>query len=273
MIKEFADIYSNFNLAYEEILAEIYFVLDIEFSLHKKDIIMGKKLASKDFNSAIKIFEERVKTHKPIQHILNKALFMDDIFYVDENVLIPRDDTQVLVEKAKEIITQKNLSEILDLCTGSGIIAIELKKHTQKNIFASDISLKALEISKKNAKQLNIDINFIHSDLFTHINQKFDMIVSNPPYIPYSEKNNLQIEVQKFEPEIALFAENNGYYFYETIIKNSHKYLNQNGILLFEIGINQAETIKQLFRDNNYTNIFVEKDVTGIDRVIGGYIK
>lgn len=273
MIKDFCNIYNGFHLSYEEILAEIYFVLDVEFNLSKKDILMNKKLPFDEYKKAINIFEERIKTQKPIQYVINKALFMNDIFYVDENVLIPRDDTQILVEKAKEIIKKNEISKILDLCTGSGIIAIELKKHTQKDIFASDISLNALKISQKNSHHLKTNINFLHSDIFKNINQKFDMIVSNPPYISFNEKENLQIEVQKFEPELALFAPNEGYYFYETIIKNAHNYLNPNGFLIFEIGINQATKIKEYFIKNGYKNIFIEKDVSGIERVIGAQIK
>lgn len=272
MIKDFCNIYNDFYLSREEILAEIYFVLDIEFSLSKTDVLMGKTLDKQEFEKAKCIFNERVKTKKPIQYIIQKAPFMSDIFYVDENVLIPRDDTQILVETAKEVIYQNNSLQILDLCTGSGIIAIELKKHTNKDVYASDISQNALNIGKKNAYNLKTDINFIHSDLFENINQKFDVIVSNPPYISFSEKENLQIEVQKFEPELALFAQNDGYYFYETIIKNAHKHLNSKGFLLFEIGINQAETIKKYFLENGYKNIFIEKDVSGIERVVGGQI-
>lgn len=273
MIRQFSDTYKNFNLSYEESLAEIYYVLDVEFNISKQDILLGKNLSKENIQKAFEIFKERVETSKPIQYIIKKALFMNDIFEVDESVLIPRDDTQILVEKAVEIIEDKNYKNILDIGTGSGIIAIEIKKHTNCEVFAVDISEKALNIAKKNAKKNNVDINFVISDVFEKVDGKFDLIVSNPPYIPFYEKENLQIEVEKYEPQNALFAEDEGLFFYKKIIKEASQYLNNGGCLVFEVGISQAGEVKKIFEENSFENIFIEKDVSGIERVVGAFWK
>ena len=271
MIKVFADIYCHFNLSYNEILSEIYFVLDILFGLTKQDVLRGKTLSDKDFIKTKKIFQKRVETGLPIQYIVGKTFFMNDVFYVNDNVLIPRDDTQILVNRAIKIIKNNKIDKVLDVGTGSGIIAIELAKNTSSNIFASDISDDAINIATKNANLHNTNITFIKSDLFSDIGEKFDFIVSNPPYIPLKEKETIQNEV-KFEPDNALYAKNNGLYFYEKIIEQSVRFLTPKGFLAFEIGINQAEIISKLLQ-KEFKNILIEEDVSGIERVISAQLK
>lgn len=272
MIKTFANIYKNYVIPFEEAMAEIYYVLDIEFNLPKQEILRGKELSATDFQKACKIFEQRITTQKPIQYIIKKAIFMNDIFDVDENVLIPRDDTQILTEETITLIKKHNLKKILEIGTGSGIIAIETAKNCPSaQIFAIDISENALNIAKKNAQKFKTKIKFINSDLFANIENKFDLIVSNPPYIPVEEKENLQFEVKTFEPHIALFAEENGLTFYKKIIHQAPDYLMPNGFLAFETGINQAEEIRK-FMKAKFKNISVKKDVSGIERVISGQL-
>lgn len=209
----------------------------------------------------------------PIQYITKKQEFMGLEFYVDKNVLIPQPDTEILVEEAINKIKQiksddkENIS-VLDLCTGSGIIGISISKYTNVLVKASDISNKALEIAQKNANDNKVNIEYIQSDLFENINEKFDIICSNPPYIKTDIIQILSQEVQQ-EPHIALDGGKDGLYFYREIIKESVDRLNQGGYLLLEIGYDQKEDVIKLLNDNgNYTEIYAKKDYGDNDRII-----
>ena len=216
---------------------------------------------------------EKIGKGYPIQYITKSQAFMDIDFYVDENVLITQPDTETLVYKALELIKDKSDMKILDLCTGSGAIVVSLaNKNKNQKYFASDISDKALDVAKKNAKRLGVDIVFIKSDLFKNIkNQKFDLIVSNPPYIESKTINTLAKEVQ-MEPMIALDGGEDGLDFYRKIIAEGKNYLNENGVLLLEIGYNQKESVERLFVDNGYKNVECIKDLGNNDRVMKGNI-
>lgn len=222
----------------------------------------------------------RAKKRIPVQHIIGTAYFMGEDFIVNEHVLIPRDETEILVRKAVEIIKQKDYKHILDIGTGSGCIACMIAKLTEAQVVGVDISLDALQVALDNSSKLGLfnKAIFRKSDIFSNIrkeghgSEKYDMIVSNPPYIPISEKDALQLEV-KFEPESALFAHDiDGIDFYDKIIKNSPDFLNDGGYLMFELGINQAEKVKSLLMKNNFKNIEVERDLVGIERVIWGQL-
>ena len=208
---------------------------------------------------------------KPLQYITNKQEFMGLDFYVDENVLIPQPDTEILVEKAIEIAETTQKNKILDMCTGSGCIAISLaKKINNAQITAVDISNSALNVANKNAINNNVEkkIKFINSDMFNNIEEKFDIIVSNPPYIETETINKLEIEVQN-EPHLALDGGIDGLKFYKTIANNAFKYLNENGYLLLEIGYNQQNSVTQLLQDiGKYKNIETVKDLGGNYRVV-----
>ncbi len=208
---------------------------------------------------------------KPLQYITNKQEFMGLDFYVDENVLIPQPDTEILVEKAIEIAETTQKNKILDMCTGSGCIAISLaKKINNAQITAVDISNSALNVANKNAINNNVEnkIKFINSDMFNNIEEKFDIIVSNPPYIETETINKLGIEVQN-EPHLALDGGIDGLKFYKIIANNAFKYLNENGYLLLEIGYNQQNSVTQLLQDiGKYKNIETVKDLGGNYRVV-----
>ena len=208
---------------------------------------------------------------KPLQYITNKQEFMGLNFYVDENVLIPQPDTEILVEKAIEIAETTQKNKILDMCTGSGCIAISLaKKINNVQITAVDISNSALNVANKNAINNNVEnkIKFINSDMFNNIEEKFDIIVSNPPYIETETINKLEIEVQN-EPHVALDGGIDGLKFYKIIANNAFEYLNENGYLLLEIGYNQQESVTQLLQDTGkYKNIETIKDLGGNYRVV-----
>lgn len=222
---------------------------------------------------------KKLVNNMPIQYIINKQEFMGLEFYVDENVLIPQPDTEILVEEVIKICKEihfhnKNKKiRILDLCTGSGAIGISLKKYIQNSeITLSDISNKALEIAKKNCINIieNTEINIIESDLFEKIdvNNKFDIIVSNPPYIETKTIQTLDKEVQK-EPKLALDGGEDGLNLYRRIIKKAHNYLSDNGILVLEIGYNQKDKVINLIRTSNmYREVYSKKDLSNNDRIV-----
>ena len=208
----------------------------------------------------------------PIQHITNRQEFMKMTFYVDENVLIPRPDTEILVEEVIKIAKKINAKKILDLCTGSGAIAISLAKYINKsNITAVDISKKALNVAKLNAKNNEVEdrIIFVESDLFKNLKkEKYDIIVSNPPYIKKEVLKKLDKEVQK-EPNLALDGGYDGLDFYRKIINKADEYLKFNGYLCFEIGYDQKEDVENLLKEQEkYVNITCKKDLCDNERVI-----
>ena len=224
-----------------------------------------KKYVKENLEEAI----ERYKNGEPVQYIIGNVNFYGNTIKVNKNVLIPRFETEELVEKTIKRIKNKfdQQINILDLCTGSGCIAITLKKELNSNITATDISIDALEVAKENIKLNNVDITLINSDLFNNINDKFDCVISNPPYISYDEE--IDELVKNNEPDIALYAPNKGLYFYEEILKNIKKHLNDRFIIAFEIGYKQGNDLVEItnkYLDN--VNISVEKDLQGRDRFL-----
>lgn len=221
-----------------------------------------------DYFKAIK----KLKQGIPMQHITHMQEFMKMNFYVDENVLIPRPDTEVLVEEVIKIAKKINAKKILDLCTGSGAIAISIAKYIeQSNVTAVDISSKAMRIAKLNAKNNEVEnrITFIESNLFENIQEeKYDIIVSNPPYIRRNIIQTLDREVKK-EPIIALDGGIDGLDFYRKIIKKSYEFLKYRGYLCLEIGYDQKiDVIELIENEEKYTSTYSKKDLYGNDRVI-----
>jgi protein-(glutamine-N5) methyltransferase, release factor-specific len=213
---------------------------------------------------------EKRKKHIPLQYIINKQNFYGLDLYVNESVLIPRYDTENIVDCiVKDFEGRKDIS-VLDLCTGSGCIAISLKKHGFEKVFALDISDKALEVAKHNAYIHNADITFIKSDLYKELPNdiRFDLIVSNPPYIRTGEIEKLDDEVKDFEPKLALDGGKDGLDFYKKILNLSKDFINKNGSLYFEIGYDQAKDVVDLAKKEGYYNIKIIKDLSGKDRGI-----
>ena len=212
---------------------------------------------------------KKLKQGKPVQYIVGSVNFYGNTLKVNENVLIPRFETETLVEKTINYSKAylKEPLKILDIGTGSGAIAITLKKKLNSSVDALDISREALKIAEENAKENNVNINFIHSNMLEKVKNKYDIIISNPPYISYDEI--VEDIVKNNEPHIALYADNNGIEFYEKILKEVNNYINKPGIIAFEIGMNQGEMIKRLVTDYIKTDkIKIEKDLTGKDRYI-----
>ncbi|KAB1438143.1 peptide chain release factor N(5)-glutamine methyltransferase [Candidatus Galacturonibacter soehngenii] len=207
--------------------------------------------------------------HIPLQHITKQQEFMGLTFCVNEHVLIPRQDTEILVEEVLKRV-RKDMT-ILDMCTGSGCIIISLK-HEKPSIqaFASDISEKALAVARQNAKNLDAPVTFIQSDLFQEINDTFDIIVSNPPYIKTAVVDSLMAEVKEHEPLIALDGSVDGLFFYKEIISKAKRHLNARGFLCFEIGFDQGEDVSSLMKESGFHNVVVIKDLAGLDRVVIG---
>lgn len=227
-----------------------------------------EKNKEEQYFSAIKILKKGI----PIEHITHQKEFMKLNFFVDKNVLIPRQDTEILVEEVIKIAQKTNAKKILDLCTGSGAIAVSLAKYLpQSEITAIDISNGALKIAKKNAVSNNVEnqITFISSDMFTNLNEeKFDIIVSNPPYIKTNVIDNLDIQV-KNEPHIALDGGKDGLYFYKKIINESYQYLKYKGFLCLEIGFDQKIDVIELIENtNNFDGTYSKKDLYDNDRII-----
>lgn len=206
---------------------------------------------------------------KPLQYITNNQEFMKLNFYVDENVLIPQPDTEVLVEEVIKL--SKAGSKMLDMCTGSGAIAIALAYYLKEvQVVATDISSKALEIAEENYKRNKKEnsIKFIKSNMFENINEEFDIIVSNPPYIETDEILNLNKQVQN-EPHLALDGGKDGLDFYRIFANEAYKYLNKGGYLCLEIGYNQKEKVIELLnKTNKYSEIYAKKDLSGNDRIV-----
>jgi len=250
------------NLKTKILLAYILNVSKEYLIIHDEDEVL------EELEISFKEKLNELKNGKPIQYITCKQEFMGLNFYVNENVLIPQPDTEVLVEEVIEKVKQNVSKNILDLCTGSGAIAVSIAKNMPNvKVVASDISEKALEIAKKNAKRNNVNVKFILSDMFENINEKFDFIVSNPPYIENEVISELPKEVQ-CEPYIALAGGKDGLDFYKIIADKAKEHLNQGGYIAVEIGYNQKDSVIKIFEQEGYKEIYSKKDFGGNDRIV-----
>ena len=226
---------------------------------------LKKYLQDKDIDTAIKELENGI----PVQYIVGNVDFYGNTINVNKNVLIPRFETELLVDKTIKYIKTnfKNRVDILDIATGSGCIAITLKKEINSTVDASDISESALKVAQENALNNKADINFINSDMLTNITKKYDIIISNPPYL--TKEDDIMDIVKNNEPEIALYAKDNGLYYYDVILKNIKNNLKDKYLIAFEIGYTQGEAIKNIalkYLDN--INVKIEKDYSNKDRFV-----
>ena len=259
----------------EEIEAkrEVKMLLEHFCNYTEKDNLLGKEISFDLFQILQEKVLLRAQTRMPIQHIIGRAWFMGEFFKVTPDVLIPRDETEILVRKAIELIEQNGFEDVLDIGTGSGCIACTIAKQTKATVLGVDISSDALRVALDNVTKLGINNRaiFRKSNLFEKIREgeSFDIILSNPPYIPIGTE--LSQEVMS-EPSIALFAEENGLKFYREIIGQAPDFLNEGGYLIFELGIGQADSVNE-FMKKDFNNILIIKDLAGIERVILGQKK
>lgn len=254
---------------FEEAKLDAWYLMEYCFHINRVSFLLDKNrnVCEEKESQYISLIEKR-KSHIPLQHITGEQEFMGYPFYVNEHVLIPRQDTEILVE---EVIPYVKNKKVLDMCTGSGCILISLSKESNlKKGVGADISKEALKLAEKNAKRNDSKVSFVCSNLFESINETFDVIVSNPPYIESKEIEHLMPEVRLHEPKIALDGAEDGLYFYRKIIKRAKNYLEPEGKLFFEIGYNQGESVCGLLEEAGYQNIHVKKDLSGLDRVVYG---
>ncbi len=236
---------------------------------HFADIKKSEYFANQDMQIS-KVDAEQIEEavekridHIPLQHIIGETEFMGLTFKVNENVLIPRFDTEILVDEVVKYVGDDFL-KVLDMCTGSGCIAITISDMCDNaTVTASDVSKDALDVAKENNTLNQTDVTFVESDL-----GKFDVIVSNPPYIRTEEIENLEEEVKMHDPHLALDGGESGLDFYQVITKEAKDYLNENGLIFFEIGFDQAEEVSNILKENGYKDIVVKKDLAMNDRVV-----
>lgn len=260
----------NIGIEENEAKYEIKMLLEHICKYSEADRLRGKFLNKDDIGALNAIVQKRVEHRIPIQYLIGEAWFMGSYFKVTPDVLIPRDETEILVTRAIKIIQENNFEDILDIGTGSGCIACTIAKNTSATVLGVDISTDALRVALDNVTRLGINNRaiFRKSDLYEKIREgeSFDLIISNPPYIPFGTE--LSKEVQH-EPTIALFAEENGLAIYRKIIEDAPKYLNEGGYLMFELGINESTAVKEMMA-KCFEDIKIEQDLAKIDRIIYG---
>lgn len=254
----------------EEYETDAWLLLESACDCTRNDLYLrGDKPLTEGQETLYKEYLGKRAKRIPVQHILGVQCFCGLDFIVTPDVLCPRLDTEVLIEEALKHI--KPGSSILDMCTGSGCIILSLLHYTKDCTgTAADLSRKALAVAMQNAEKLEKECTFIHSDLFENIEGRYDVIVSNPPYIATKEIEALSPEVRVHEPMMALDGMEDGLFFYRKIVSASMDYLNPEGWLMFEIGYNQGEQLSEMMKSAGYCDVKVIKDLAGLDRVVIG---
>lgn len=216
-------------------------------------------------------FIEKRSTRIPLQHITGVQEFMGLAFQVNEHVLVPRQDTEILVEEAEKYLKQNPKAKVLDMCTGSGCIAISLKvRNPGIDCTAADISKDALKMAALNTENLSADVRLIESDMFADVTGRYDVVVSNPPYIPTKVIEELEEEVRLHDPFGALDGKEDGLHFYRILAEKGPLYLNHGGRIYMEIGHDQSEAVENLLAEAGFEEISTKKDLAGLDRVVSG---
>ncbi len=254
----------------EEAKSDTLLLLEGICHVTRNDVLVhGETLIEDDMADAYRDALQKRCTHIPVQHITGVQNFMGLDFSVNEHVLIPRFDTEILVEEVMKYLHDG--FSILDMCTGSGCILLSLLKYSNDcKGDGVDISADALLVANTNKEKFGIEASFIESNLFEQVTGKYDIIVSNPPYIRSDVIPTLMEEVRDHEPVLALDGLEDGLFFYREIVKESPGYLNGGGMLFFEIGYDQAEDVSQLMEEAGYKEVMVVKDFAGLDRVVYG---
>lgn len=255
---------------FPEAKSDVLFLLEGLFHFGMTELLAhgDMELSEEEKDCYLDAIRKRLR-NIPVQYITGTQIFMGLPFIVNENVLIPRQDTEVLVEEVLKYLHDG--FSILDICTGSGCIALSLLQYSNHcEMTAVDLSLKALEVAKKNAELLGKRVNWIHSDLFENVSGKFDIIVSNPPYISSDVIPTLMPDVREHEPIMALDGHKDGLFFYRKIVHESKNYLLRGGMLFFEIGYDQGKSVALLLKEAGFKDIKIIQDYAGLDRVVMG---
>ncbi len=249
---------------------EAFYIIEHGMELSRPMFFLKKKdrVSEQDINDCIAIAQKR-RQHVPLQYILGTQEFMGLNFKVTSDVLIPRQDTEGLVEEVLKYIRPG--MKVLDMCTGSGCIAVSIAKYAENvQVSAVDISRKALEIARENAEANHVQVNFIESDMFQQIAQTYDMIISNPPYIKSHVVAALMPEVRDYEPHLALDGKEDGLYFYRKLARESGKFLVPGGMLCLEIGYDQGPDVAKMLQEQGFLKVRVKQDLCGLDRNVYG---
>jgi release factor glutamine methyltransferase len=236
-------------------------------NLNRSELVLKTDLTNEEYNKVKRLVKKRAK-HYPLQYIIKSVEFYGNTICVNKNVLIPRNETEQLCEM---VAKNANGKKVLDLCTGSGCIGLGIKANSTANVTLADISKGALNVARKNAKLNGLKVKVVETDLFSNVKGKFDIIVSNPPYIKTKDLEKLQPEV-KFEPELALDGMADGYYFYKKIINEAPKFLNKFGEIYFEVGVGQAKTVAKLL-SKHFECIRIVKDYYNKERIVYAKLK
>ena len=238
---------------------------------NRAEMKLERSVSDKEYREIMRICERRAKG-EPLSNIFGFVEFYGLKFDVNKKVLSPRMETEILVEEAIKKINEFEAKNVLDLCTGSGAIAVSIAKFTDCKISASDISKQALTVAEGNAKKNGVKVDFYQSDLTMGLKKgkKYDIIISNPPYIKREDMEKLDIEVKNFDPKLALDGGEDGLDFYRRIVDEAHTKLNKKGWLMFEVGIGQADAVAELMQKNGYDSVLVIKDYNRIERVVYG---
>lgn len=271
--KNFRQVYSDikqklFDAGIEEAREADYLICDT-IGIDRTELFFKDSFSKEELSKINKVLKVRLN-HKPLCKILNKRCFYGRDFFVNESVLSPRQETEILTNMVIDFVEQFSKPvKVLDLCTGSGAIAVTLALETKAKITASDKSKKALNVAQKNAEKFGAKVQFIQSDMFKNLNDcgLFDIIVSNPPYIATKELEMLDEEVKKYDPMMALDGGDDGLVFYKQIARKAPEFLKDGGMLYLEIGYDQAESVKALL-SRYFTDIQVIKDYNNLDRII-----
>ncbi len=258
----------------EEASNDAWLLMEHAFMINRTFYLMhGDEEALEETTNRFKAYVDRRCNREPLQYITGTAPFMGLEFNVSPEVLIPRFDTEVLVDRA--LMLAKKSRSILDMCTGSGCIAVTMAYNLPKcHVTAADLSKEALNVAKTNKDKYNLsNLELVESDMFANITDRYDMIISNPPYIRTCDIEELTHEVKACEPIMALDGYEDGLFFYRILASESANYLNEGGILIMEIGFDQAADVSRLLMENDYADVKVIKDLAGLDRVVCGWRK
>jgi len=268
LLKQATEFLTSHNITEAQLDAEVLLCGVLKIKRNKLATIRQETLSQEQYQQYQDYLNKRI-TGEPVDYILGNSEFMGLIFKVNPNVLIPRPETELIVEQATKFIKENNFKQVLDLCTGSGAIAVSVAKYNDNvSVTASDISPKALQVAKENAVINNVSnrVEFLESNMFNNIiDKKFDIIISNPPYVTEKEYKCLERELL-FEPKNAFVAGEDGLDFYKIIAENSARYLNPKGILLLELNANISLQIADLFNDFLFVKIL--KDYSDLDRIL-----